>query len=108
MASTQSSLRPMCTTLTFHDTNPATIASSDGPSKIPQPWRHAYSVPGKFTPCSWMVRLPSISLLPETCRPLAGVAVGVGVGIGVALGVAVGVAVGEAVGVGVGLDVGVG
>jgi hypothetical protein len=41
----QSSLSPRWTTFTFHERIALIIASSLGPSKIPQPWIHAYSVP---------------------------------------------------------------
>jgi hypothetical protein len=30
-----------------------TEASLLGPSKIPQPWMQAYSVPERLTPCRW-------------------------------------------------------
>ena len=35
-------------------------ASSDGPSKMPQPWAQAYSVPDRFSPTSWTT-LPRLS-----------------------------------------------
>ncbi len=76
-------------------------AWSLGPSKIPLPWTHAYSVPERSTPCSTTVcPLALTSLLPDTCScgagPLA-VLVGDGVGVGV------GEDEGEVVGVGVGV-----
>src|SRR4051795_7501004 len=88
--STQSSLSPRCTTFAFHDLIAVIDASSDGPSKIPQPSTHAYSVPERLTPCSW-IALPeaSSSWLPDTCTPSSGIGVGVGVGVG--FGVEVGV-----------------
>ena len=43
-------------------------AWSFGPSKMPLPWTHAYSVPDRSTPCSttWLP-FASTSLLPDTC-----------------------------------------
>ena len=44
-----------------------TEGASLGPSKTPQPWTHAYSLPERFTPCRWTTRpLESSSRLPET------------------------------------------
>ena len=43
-------------------------AWSFGPSKMPPPWTHLYSVPERFTPCSTTVLpLALTSLLPDTC-----------------------------------------
>src|SRR3954447_9816432 len=79
---TQSSLRPRCTTFAFHALIAVIDALSVGPSKIPQPSMHAYSVPDRFTPCSW-IALPDASSrrLPETWRP-APVGPGKGAGSG--------------------------
>src|SRR3954447_17544986 len=97
----QSSLSPRCTTLAFHALIAAIDASVVGPSKIPHPSTHAYSVPDRFTPCNCTgVSDASSSRLPKTCKPPPGVGVGLGVGVGV------GVDVGD--GSGVGVDVGVG
>src|SRR5205085_10807680 len=38
------------TAFTFHVVMAATLAWPDGPSKIPHPCAHAYSVPERFTP----------------------------------------------------------
>src|SRR4051795_10461666 len=86
----QSSLRPRCTTFAFHDLIAVIDALSDGPSKIPQPSTHAYSVPERLTPCSW-IALPEASSrrLPETCRP-APVGPGAGAGAGAGSGAGAG------------------
>src|SRR6266700_84025 len=73
-------------------------AWSLGPSKIPLPCTHAYSVPERSAPCSttcWPLALTS--LFPDTCSCGAAalpVEVGDGVGVGEEDGVVVGVGVG--------------
>jgi hypothetical protein len=41
----------MWTTFACQEAIAAIEASSLGPSKIPQPWMHANSVPERLTPC---------------------------------------------------------
>src|SRR4051812_40870299 len=67
----QSSFSPMWTMFECHDLIAATDAASVGPSQIPQPWMHAYSVPERLTPWRFTVTpLPSTRWLPETKRPV--------------------------------------
>src|SRR5216683_2319999 len=73
MASQQSSFKGTRTAFAVHDAMAATDASSDGPSKKPKPWMHAYSVPERLTPSSrtgWS--FASRILLPLTCSPVLG------------------------------------
>src|SRR4051812_2067267 len=94
----QSSLRPRCTTLAFHERMAAIEASSVGPSKMPQPSMHAYSVPERLTPWSWTVApVASTRRFPETRRPPVG---GAGEGEGDGDGDGDGDGLGEGVGVG--------
>src|SRR6266550_7058152 len=70
MPSQQSSLIGMRTALMCHVVIAFTEAASPGPSKIPQPWMQAYSLPERLTPCQWTTRpLASTRRLPETWSP---------------------------------------
>src|SRR5579871_4570184 len=72
MPSQQSSLSGMRTTLTCHAAIAATDAAFEGPSKIPHPWTHAYSVPERFTPWRKTTSpFPSTRWVPSTRRPLS-------------------------------------
>src|SRR6266481_8672007 len=69
MPSQQSSFRGTRTAFTpCHDAMAATEASSEGPSKMPRPWTHWYSVPERLTPWRWIVEPATLTRwLPETC-----------------------------------------
>src|SRR5437764_11874471 len=70
MPSQQSSLIGMRTALMCHVVIAFTEAASLGPSKTPQPWMQAYSLPERLTPCQRTTRpLESRRRLPETWRP---------------------------------------
>src|SRR5437016_4978194 len=73
MPSQQSSFRGTRTTCTFHEAIAETLAWSDGPSKMPQPWTQAYSVPERLTPLNW-TGVPAASTIwsPETRTAGAG------------------------------------
>src|SRR5437870_2953586 len=106
MLSQQSSLRGTRTALMCQLAMALIEAASLGPSKMPQPWMQAYSVPERSTPSS-RIRFPraSRSWLPDTrsARPGGGDGprVGAGVGLGVGLGAGV-IVVGEGLGVAAG------
>src|SRR5690242_9539147 len=70
MPSQQSSLSRTRTKLMCQLAIAATEASSVGPSEIPKPCTHAYSVPERLTPRR-LTRLPlsSMRLRPDTCSP---------------------------------------
>src|SRR5438105_9175258 len=101
MFSQQSSLRGTRTALMCQLAMALIEAASLGPSKMPQPWMQAYSVPERSTPSS-RIRFPraSRSWLPDTrsASPGGGEA---GIGLAVGLGADV-IVVGEALGVGAG------
>src|SRR5258708_6168031 len=70
MPSQQSSLRGTRTALTPHEAIAAIEAASVGPSNMPQPWAHAYSLPERLTPATRNgAPAPSTIRLPDTCRP---------------------------------------
>src|SRR6202521_4132843 len=75
MPSQQSSFSGMRTTFTCQAAMLVMEASSEGPSKIPQPCAQAYSVPARLTPWRTTV-LPreSIRWLPETAIAAGGTA----------------------------------
>jgi hypothetical protein len=59
--------------LIFHDGIGANSELPDGPSVIPHPSEHAYSVPDRSTPRNTTtLPLPSNNLLPDTCKPDGG------------------------------------
>src|SRR5947208_16915616 len=63
----QSSFRGARTASTFHVAIAEMLAWSDGPSKMPHPWAHAYSVPERFTPCNRIgAPVPSTIRVPDT------------------------------------------
>src|SRR5438309_1777579 len=101
MFSQQSSLRGTRTALMCQLAMALIEAASLGPSKMPQPWMQAYSVPERSTPSS-RIRFPraSRSWLPDTRSASPGggegARVGAGVGLGVGLGAGVAVGAGEA------------
>lgn len=114
MASQQSSFNGMRTAFVRHEAMARTDAASFGPSKIPQPWMHAYSVPERFTPSSCtgcpaeLTRVLPLTVSGESAPAGGGGGGGVGVGAGVPVGVGVGAGVGV-LGTGVGvLGTGVG
>jgi hypothetical protein len=88
----------------------ATEPASFGPSKMPQPWMQAYSVPERSTP-STRIGCPAAlsSRLPDarSARPVGGGGAGVGVRVGAGVGVGLEVGVGVDAGVGVGVTIGV-
>src|SRR5881275_1245443 len=70
MPSQQSSLMGMRTALMCHVVIAFTEAASLGPSKTPQPWMQAYSLPERLTPCQRTTRpFESRRRLPETWSP---------------------------------------
>src|SRR3977135_541254 len=110
MLSQQSSLSGTRTALMCQLAIAATEPASLGPSKMPQPWIHAYSVPERLTPSKRTGCPAALSnRLPDTrsAKPVAGVGAGVGVGEGETVGLGVGRVVGLGVGAGVGVAVGV-
>src|SRR6185437_5247675 len=92
MPSQHCSLSGTRTTLTFQPLIAAIEAASCGPSKMPQPWMQAYSVPERLTPSRRTGRpVPSTNWLPAarnpvipyaaTGTPAAGVAVATAAGV---------------------------
>ena len=70
MSSQQSSFRGTRTASTCHDAMADTEDGSDGPSKIPQPWAHAYSAPERSTPNNRIGEPEAFTRrLPLTCTP---------------------------------------
>src|ERR1700722_18632369 len=71
IASQQSSFSGTRTTLTCQVVIASIDAALLSPSKIPQPWTQANSVPDRLRPrrCTTLLE-PSTSLFPETRRPL--------------------------------------
>src|SRR5207237_9269143 len=81
MLSQQSSFIGMRTALMCQAAIAATEVASLGPSKMPQPWMQAYSVPDRLTPSNRMAwPLPLTRWLPDT--PLGSSAVAGGPGAG--------------------------
>src|SRR3984893_343093 len=110
MLSQQSSLSGTRTALMCQLAIAATEAASFGPSKMPQPWMQAYSVPERSTPSKRIGGpAPFNSRFPDTrsARPVGGGGAGVGVADGGRGGVGVGLTVGAGVGLNVGVGVGV-
>src|SRR3954453_10979854 len=67
MPSQQSSFNGTRTAFSFQVFIAATAAAPEGPSKIPQPWMQAYSVPDLLTPRSRTASpVPFTSWLPDT------------------------------------------
>ena len=63
----------MNTELIFHDIIGENSELPDGPSVIPFPCAHMYSVPARSTPRNTTVLpFPSSNLFPDTCRPVGG------------------------------------
>src|SRR5205823_13176266 len=83
MLSQQSSFSGMRTALMCQPAIAAMDAASFGPSKRPQPWMQAYSVPERLTPSSRIVwPLPLIRWLPDTPIESGAAAGGPGAGGG--------------------------
>src|SRR5207244_7712874 len=70
--SQQSSFTPTRTTLACHERMTSMEGVSAGPSKVPQPRMHAYSVPERFTPIRRTgCPSPLSSWFPDTLMPLS-------------------------------------
>src|SRR2546430_15752730 len=81
MLSQQSSFIGMRTALMCQAAIAATEVASLGPSKMPQPWMQAYSVPDRLTPTNRMAwPLPLTRWLPDTPIESGAVAGGPGAG----------------------------
>src|SRR5207253_11337527 len=83
MLSQQSSFIGMRTALMCQAAIAAMEVASLGPSKMPQPWMQAYSVPDRLPPSNRMaLPLPLTRWLPDTSIERGAVAAGPGAGGG--------------------------